>query len=182
MGLKVLCDLSGTSSRGAVASIVCWAMGMSPYLRQLRSVVGHNLLLLATVAVLVKDDHGGILLMKSSDTGQWQTIGGAIDPDETPGHAASREAKEEAGIDVHLGPVVAVLGGPKYRWTYPNGDRAAYVTTVFEATVASGSPMADGEEAVEVAWWERADLNGCDVNSVTRALLEDIGLVTPPTS
>jgi hypothetical protein len=33
-----------------------------------------------------------------------------------------------------------VLGGPEYEVSYPNGDRAAYVTAVYEGRIVSGSP------------------------------------------
>ena len=92
-----------------------------------------------SVAVLVRDATGRVLLMKSADTGDWQTIGGAIDPDETPEAAAHREALEEAGIAIRLGRVLGALGGPEYRMTYPNGDEMAYITIVFEAYVDGGT-------------------------------------------
>ena len=156
-------------------------MGIAPYVRRLRDSVGHELLLLPAVAVLPRDERGRLLLMQSMDTRQWQAIGGAVDPDESPQDAALREAAEEAGIELRLGEVLAVLGGPQYRWTYPNGDEVAYVTVVFGATVVGGTLQADGDEALAVEWWEQADLGRCDMNSYTRTLLGAVGLPTQST-
>ena len=150
---------------------------MSPYVRRLRAAVGHDMLLLPSVAVLARDHEGRLLLMRSSDSGQWQTVGGAIDLEETPQDAARREAFEEAGVEVQLGGIMAVLGGPQYRMTYPNGDETAYVTTVFEAAVVGGAMAADGKEASDVAWFAPDDLVDCDMNAFTRALLVDVGLL-----
>jgi hypothetical protein len=37
--------------------------------------------------------------------------------------------------------------------TYPNGDLVSYLPTIFEARVIDGEPHADGEEAIDVAWF-----------------------------
>ena len=152
-------------------------MGASAYILGLRERIGHALLLMPSVAVLVRDATGRVLLMKSADTGDWQTIGGAIDPDETPEAAAHREALEEAGIAIRLGRVLGALGGPEYRMTYPNGDEMAYITIVFEAYVDGGTMTPDGEEASALEWWELSDLKGCQMHSLTKALLRSVGLM-----
>ena len=138
--------------------------------------MGGELLLLPSVSVLPRDDQGRLLLVRLIDTGNWATIGGAVEPDESPGEAACREAKEEAGVTVRLGPILAVLGGPEYRVTYPNGDRTAYVVTTFDATVISGTPMADHDETSEVAWFAPRDLPYDEMGTLTNALLREVGI------
>jgi 8-oxo-dGTP pyrophosphatase MutT (NUDIX family) len=150
-------------------------VAISPFIRRLRELVGNELLVLPSVAVLPRDEHGRVLLVRLIDSGLWATIGGAIEPDESPEQAALREAEEEAGVKLRLGPVVAVLGGPEYRITYPNGDQTSYVPTVFNATVISGRPQADGDETSEVSWWDPNDLPH-EMSTLTRALLRDAGI------
>src|SRR5580698_10871393 len=111
------------------------AIVISPHVRRLREKVGHDLLLLPSTSVLPRDSAGRLLLVRLIDTGNWATIGGAVEPDESPRECAVREAEEESGVSVRLGEVLGVLGGPEYRVTYPNGDETAYVVTVFDATV-----------------------------------------------
>ena len=150
-------------------------MGIAPHIRRLRELVGNELLVLPGAAVLPRDENGRLLLVRIIETGQWGVIGGAIDPDESPQQAALREAREEAGVELQLGPVVAVLGGPQYRVTYPNGDQSSYVSTVFAATVLSGTPVPDGEETSEVKWFDPNHLPWREMGSFAQALLSDTG-------
>jgi ADP-ribose pyrophosphatase YjhB (NUDIX family) len=109
---------------------------------------------------------------------QWAVIGGAIEPDESPEEAAVREAQEEAGVEIRLGPILGVLGGPEYRITYPNGDRTSYVPIVFHATVDGGTPRPDGEETSAVRWWEVEELPLEEMSTLTKALLSASGVLS----
>jgi len=107
-------------------------MGIAAHIARLRAVVGHELLLLPSVSVLPVDEAGRILLVREAghDDG-WGTLGGAVEPGESPAAAAVREAREEISADVELIRLLDVLGGPDYEVTYANGDRVAYVTAVY---------------------------------------------------
>jgi ADP-ribose pyrophosphatase YjhB (NUDIX family) len=139
-------------------------------------MVGNELLVLPSAAVLPRDESGRVLLVRDADTNLWAAIGGAVEPDESPAQCAVREAAEEAGVVVRLGVILGVLGGPEYRMVYPNGDRTSYVSTVFEATVVGGTPEPDGEETTEVAWWSPGSLPLDETSAFTRALLRDVRL------
>jgi 8-oxo-dGTP pyrophosphatase MutT (NUDIX family) len=151
---------------------------ISPYIRRLRERVGHELLVLPSVTVLPRDDEGRILLVRLADGG-WATIGGSVEPDEAPADAAVREAREEAGVDVVLGPIVAALGGPDFRVRYPNGDETAYVAVVYYAALADGAadPAPDDEETVEVAWVSPEELHELDLGPFARATFAALGLL-----
>jgi ADP-ribose pyrophosphatase YjhB (NUDIX family) len=151
---------------------------MSPHVRRLRELVGNELLVLPSAGVLPRDEAGRILLVRLIDTGQWAVIGGAIDPDESPQHAALREAEEEAGVILRLGPILGVIGGPEFRLIYPNGDQTSYVSTLFDATVIGGSPRPDGDETSDAQWWEPDMLPYHEMSAFTRALLRAVGLGT----
>jgi ADP-ribose pyrophosphatase YjhB (NUDIX family) len=151
-------------------------VAIAPYVRRLRELVGTELLVLPSAAVLPRNATGRVLLVRIIDTGEWAVIGGAIEPDESPEHAAIREAEEEAGVTLELGPILAVLGGPEFRITYPNGDQTSYVSTVFTATVTGGSPRPDGDETSEVQWWDAEQLPYDEMSDFTRALLAAVGL------
>ena len=146
-------------------------MPISPYLARLRAKVGHDLVLAPSVAVIARDEGGRVLMVQSCDTGLWQTIGGMLEPDETPQQAAHREALEEASVTVELLEIIAVLGGPAFRVTYPNGDQMAYVATVFDARVTGGQPRPDGHETSDVKWLGPGELARAPMDEITHELL-----------
>jgi ADP-ribose pyrophosphatase YjhB (NUDIX family) len=107
----------------------------------------------------------------------WAVLGGAVEVGESPAQAAVREAREEIGAEVRLHGLLDVLGGPDYEVTYPNGDRAAYVTAVYEAEIISGAAaVADGELS-DIAWFGRAELTHIALSQLSRALLTTIGRI-----
>jgi 8-oxo-dGTP pyrophosphatase MutT (NUDIX family) len=121
-------------------------MPASPYVRSVRARIGNDLLMLPSVAVMLFDDRGRLLLAQETGTGLWITIGGQIDPDESPSDAAVRECWEETGLLIEPTSVLGVFGGPAFRITYANGDIVSYVAIVFEARRIDGDLRPDGSE------------------------------------
>ena len=154
-------------------------MAISDYLRRLRERIGHDLALLPAVTVLIWDDDGRLLLMREAQTGLWQTVGGMVDPDESPSDAACREAAEETGLTVRLERLRAALGGPGYRVHYPNDDLCSYVSIVFDASVVSGELCGD-DEVAELRWFPVDELPTLELDSLNRHLLRDTGLLSGP--
>ncbi len=153
-------------------------MAISEYLRRIRERVGHDLVLLPSVTVLIWDDRGRLLLMREAQTRRWQTVGGMVDPDESPWDAARREAREETGFEVGLERLRAAVGGPHYRVSYPNGDLCSYVATVFDAVVHRGEADPDRDEVHELAWFDPAEIGGLDLDPLNRVLLADVGVIS----
>lgn len=149
-------------------------MAISPYFARLRERIGHDLLLIPTVAVLPIDDARRVLLVRHVHSGQWATIGGAIEPDEAPAEAAVREAREEAGVELELTGLVTALGGPDYRLRYPNGDECACVVSVYSARVVGGRAAPDFDETSEVGWFGAEEIARVDVGELNRALLATV--------
>ncbi|MDX6750840.1 NUDIX domain-containing protein [Geminicoccaceae bacterium 1502E] len=156
-------------------------MGISPYLRDLRRHVGSAPLLMPGVAVLVLDEQERLLLVRNADTLEWQTVGGAVDPGESPAEAAVREAREETGLEVRLTRVIGVYGGPSFRLSYPNGDVCEYVSTAFEAVVTGGEARPDAEETSEIGWFRREAMEGLVMAPHTRLLAADAFARDPAT-
>ncbi|HEX2528044.1 MAG TPA: NUDIX domain-containing protein [Geminicoccus sp.] len=156
-------------------------MPMSDYVRKLRTHLGHDLILLPSVAAVIRDDRDRMLLVRQIDSGIWSTPGGAIDPDENPSDAAVREAYEETGYHVELVRVLGVYGGPDYRVTYPNGDVTSYVSIGFEARIAGGTPRPDGEETSELRWFSEAELASAKLSIWARVMSADLFANRPAT-
>lgn len=70
----------------------------------------------AVARVLIQNEAGELLLCRSRDGKAWVPPGGTLDPGETLALAAVREALEEAGIAVTLGPLTYLQEfRPKHR-------------------------------------------------------------------
>jgi 8-oxo-dGTP pyrophosphatase MutT (NUDIX family) len=151
-------------------------MGIAPHIARLRAVVGHELLLLPSVSVLPADEAGRVLLVRHAGQGdEWGVLGGAVEVGEPPAAAAVREAREEIGVDIRLVRLLDVLGGPDYEVRYPNGDRVAYVTAVYEARITDGSPAVSDGELSDIDWFTPPELAGLTLSGFARALLHAIG-------
>jgi 8-oxo-dGTP pyrophosphatase MutT (NUDIX family) len=154
-------------------------VGIAPHIARLRAVVGHELLLLPSVALLPVDEAGRLLLVQ--ETGQddgWHVMGGAVDMGESPAEAAIREAREEIGAGVRLVRLIDVLGGPDYEVRYPNGDRVAYVSVVYEVEITDGAPAPNDGELSEVAWFHPAELPALRLSTFARATLRATGYLS----
>ena len=128
-------------------------MPISPYIKRLREVVGHDLIMVPAVSTVVRDGDGRVLLVFEIDSEAWSTPGGSIDIDEEPEHAAQREVLEETGLDIRIDGIVTVLGGPEYRSVYKNGDQIAYVVTVYRGTMVGGEARPDLQEVTAAEWF-----------------------------
>ena len=126
-------------------------MPISPFIRQLRQKIGHDLLHLVGVSAVVTNDRNEILLVKSKDHGQWMPIGGMVEVGEEPADAAIREVREETGIEAIAQRLAAVFDGPDV--TYANGDRVHYITLVFRCQAVGGSPRVGDEENSDVKFF-----------------------------
>jgi len=145
---------------------------MSDYVKRLRDRVGHEFLLMPSVAALVRDEDGRVLMVQHVE-GRWQIPGGAVDPGERPEEAAKRELREEASVEIELGDLLGVFGGPEYETTYANGDEAGWVVAVYSASIGSGTPTAgDPDEIQDVRWFTPADIPALDLHASTRRTLE----------
>ena len=80
------------------------------YIEDMRARIGHDMLITASVAVLVSDGRR-ILLQRRRDNGLWALHGGMIEIGETFEDAARRELREETGLTAddsihhHLGNI-----------------------------------------------------------------------------
>lgn len=133
-------------------------MPMSDYIRRLRSMIGTTVLEVPTVSVLTFDDAGRVLLVRHAEGNDWTTPGGMIEPYEIPADAAVRETWEETGLHVELTRLIGVFGGELCTSSYANGDKLSWVSTAFAGRPIGGTLRPDGEETLEVRYFERAEI------------------------
>ncbi|OOG61902.1 NUDIX hydrolase [Sinorhizobium sp. A49] len=119
---------------------------MKSYLTELRGLIGNRLLLLPSVAAVIHDHAGNLLLQEKASGEGWSLPAGAIEPGETPAEAVIREVMEETGLAVTPAVILGVFGGREFRYTYPNGDQVEYVVTLFGCRVVEdGGAWTDDE-------------------------------------
>ncbi|HWC33762.1 MAG TPA: NUDIX domain-containing protein [Mycobacteriales bacterium] len=118
--------------------------------------------------VVVRDGEGRLLLVRRGNPpakGTWTLPGGRLEPGETPAAAAAREAREETGLEVGIGELLAtvpVLG---------------YLVHDFAGTVTGGKLRA-GDDADDVGWFAVGELSSVELSPGLLEALRRMGVLT----
>lgn len=121
-----------------------------------------------SVGVAIRGADGRFLLGRRAEQpalGQWSLPGGYVEADEVLHEAVRREAREEAGVEVAPGPVIAVrsMVRPHHHDTY----------IVFLADYVQGAPTPDDKEFDRLEWFDEDRLSAPDVTAVTGQILRE---------
>jgi 8-oxo-dGTP pyrophosphatase MutT (NUDIX family) len=125
-------------------------------MKSLRAKVGTALLQVPSVAAIIRDERGDLLLQRRASDGAWSLPAGAIDPGESPARAVVREVWEETGLRVIPVRLIALLGGESYRHTYENGDRVEYTVALFACRITGGELGGRDGESIELRYVDPA--------------------------
>jgi len=123
----------------------------------LRQAVGHARVLIPSVAAIIRDEAGRLLLIEKHD-GSWSLPAGAIEPGETPEEAVLREVMEETGCQCEQIRLVAAVGGHQFRHVYPNGDQAEYLILMFRCNAQPFSQPTDAAETKALGYFPRSEM------------------------
>ena len=118
------------------------------YVKYIRSMVGHNKIIMNASGAIIEKD-GMILLQRRSDNGKWGLPGGIMEMDETYQEGAIREVKEETGLKIKK-PILCGIEEFKTK----NEDR--YIMLYYKTNNFSGKIKSSKEG--EVFWIKRKDL------------------------
>jgi 8-oxo-dGTP diphosphatase len=121
------------------------------------------------VGTVIRASDGRIVLVKRAiepGYGKWVFPGGYVDRGEEVMMAAIREAKEEAGLDVHIERLIGI---------YSYAGRTPIII-VYAATVLAGDLAVD-EEGLEARWFEPSAIPWDDLAflSTSEALRDFLG-------
>ncbi|GAA1994189.1 NUDIX domain-containing protein [Isoptericola halotolerans] len=135
-------------------------MPIPDHVASLRTRVGTDLLWLPGVSAVVRDGDHRLLLGRRTDNGRWALPSGILDPGEQPAAGIVREVLEETAVEIEVVEVVGIFSTPVI--VYPNGDRSAYLDTLFRAcpvspAAARAARVAD-DESSEVGWFGAHEL------------------------
>ncbi|WP_258167922.1 NUDIX domain-containing protein [Paraburkholderia sp. BL21I4N1] len=128
------------------------------YISWLRKKVGGDLILSPSVAAVIHDHEGKLLLQEKSSGEAWSLPAGGIELGESPQEAIAREVMEETGHAIRIHGILGVFGGRPFRYTYPSGDQVEYVVTVFQCKIIGGSEVPSDSETRSIQYFGRHEM------------------------
>jgi 8-oxo-dGTP pyrophosphatase MutT (NUDIX family) len=131
---------------------------MSPFFTQLRARIGHDLLLVPSVAAVIRDAPGRLLLQEKSSGEGWSLPAGAIEPGESPEQAVRREVLEETGLVVVPREILGVFGGRDFRYVYSNGDAVEYTVVLYRCVATGASSTTLDPETKALKYFAREEM------------------------
>lgn len=108
--------------------------------------------LIPAASAVVVDDVGRILLHHRTDNDLWSIPGGGMEPGESIADTATREVKEETGLEVVAERVVGIYSNPRHVVEYPDGEVRQQFSVCFACRLTGGS-LAISEESAEVGFF-----------------------------
>jgi ADP-ribose pyrophosphatase YjhB (NUDIX family) len=118
-----------------------------------------------TVFAAVRDAGGRLLLVRRSDSGNWELPGGRVEFGEDATAAVEREVAEESGVTISVSRLVGVFTDPGHVMVYPDtGEVRQQFAVCFHAQPGCGRPQPDHDETCEAAWIDPADLEELSIH------------------
>lgn len=146
------------------------------YIMELRKLVGSRPLIMAGSCVLVFNEQGHLLLQRRTDSLDWGTLGGSLEPGESLEEAAARELYEEAGLRAGAYKLITVFSGQDMYYKYPHGDEVYNVMAVYEATEIQGEPTVMDDEGLELRYFDLS-MPVPEINPFTEYVLKKAGYI-----
>lgn len=111
------------------------------------------------VAIAILDKEGRILLQKRADVKKWGLPSGHVELGETVSHAAIREMREEANIDIHIKKIIGVYSDPDFQvFQYPDGKCVHFITICFLAEIVGGVLRNNSSESLALQFFKKDQL------------------------
>ena len=111
-----------------------------------------------SVAAIVTNGDGRILLQRRSDNGLWGLPGGSVEIGESVSAAIVREVREETGLTVGVERLVGVYSEPARQVVrYADGNVVHYISTLFACRILDGN-LATCDETLDLQFFDPARL------------------------
>ena len=116
---------------------------------------------------IVVDHEGRILLHRRSDNARWALPGGVMDIGESIAQTATREVREETGLEVEPEYIVGVYSDPGHVFAYDDGEVRQQFSVCFACRIVGGR-VSTSEESSEVAFFAPAEIDTLDMHESIR--------------
>ncbi|MBN8207541.1 NUDIX hydrolase [Bacillus sp. NTK071] len=115
------------------------------YIQHLRSMIGHEKVIMVVAGAMVFDSRNRLLLQLRTDNESWGLPGGFMDLNESVQETARREVFEETGLTLKDMSLFGVYSGPDKDKQFANGDQVSPVQILFRCDEYGGELMKDDE-------------------------------------
>lgn len=143
------------------------------YIKKLRSMVGHEKVIMVVAGAFVFDGENRLLLQQRSDTGEWGLPGGFMEMDERVQDTAIREVYEETGLRMKELELFGIYSGSDYDKTFVNGDQVSMVHILFSCRYHEGQLVEQNDESLSNKFYSLTELPE-NIYPDHHALLEDL--------
>jgi ADP-ribose pyrophosphatase YjhB (NUDIX family) len=111
-----------------------------------------------SVAAIIPNNDGHVLLQRRSDNGLWGLPGGGVEIGESVSTAIVREVQEETGLTVMIERLVGVYSDPRFQVVrYADGNVVHYINTLFVCRIVGGT-LQTCEETLDLQFFDPAHL------------------------
>jgi ADP-ribose pyrophosphatase YjhB (NUDIX family) len=125
-----------------------------------------------SVAAIIRNGDGGVLLQRRSDNGLWGLPGGSLEIGESVTTAVVREVKEETGLVVEVERLIGVYSDPSFQVVrYNDGNVVHYINTLMSCRIVGGT-LQTCDESLELQFFDPAHLPD-DVLRTHRIRIQD---------
>lgn len=124
----------------------------------------------STTAV-VTDDQDRILLIRRRDNDLWALPGGGMDLGESIVDTATREVKEETGLDVEVTGLIGVYTNPRHVMAYTDGEVRQQFSLCFSTRLIGGDLRIDSE-STNIAWTQPQDIPSLNMHPSMRLRIQ----------
>lgn len=128
------------------------------YIEKLRSMVGHEKVIMVIAGAFVFDGENRLLLQQRSDTGEWGLPGGFMEMDERVQDTVKREVVEETGLRIKTLELFGIYSGSDYDKTFENGDQVSMVQILFICRQYEGELVGQTTESLNNKFYNLAGL------------------------
>lgn len=125
----------------------------------------------AAAVSIVKD--GKILLLRRKDNKKWTMPGGTLEFGESLIDCATREVKEEAGLEVKITDIIGTYTNPNIIVAYSDGEVRQEFTVLYFGEFMGGDVSMD-DESTEYRWVNLNDIQTLELADSQRRRLDDV--------